>query len=336
MRAAAFTTLGGPSGIEVIDVESPTLGPDQVLLTVRAASVNRHDLLYLEGDFRLKEEHLPFISGVDVAGTVREVGESVNGFERGDPVVLNPMLTCGSCRYCRDGPENHCREYSLFHGAFAEQAAVEADRLIPLSDDVDLEAAATLPVAYMTAWHMLRRADVDAGDTIVVPGATGGVGVATTQLADVMGVHTICTSSSAAKLEQLASFGADHLLPADDAEELATELEAFAPVDGVINHLAGEFTDACLSALDRGGRMVICGRTADQYSEIDAQDLFLGHKHVVGSTMGTQADLERVVGFYEDGSLTPPVHKTYDLDRTGRAFADMKNRDVVGNVLVTP
>ena len=336
MRAAAFTALGGPSGVEVIDAETPTVGPGQVLLNVHGASVNRHDLLYLEGDFRLKERHLPFVSGVDVAGTIREVGEDVDAFEPGDAVVLNPMQTCGVCHYCRDGPENLCQEYSLFHGGFAEQVAVDADRLIAVSDEVDLVVAAALPVAYMTAWHMLRRADVDAGDTIAIPGATGGVGVAATQLAAVMGVHTICTSSSAAKLEQLSAFGADHLVEAADAADLAKELKEFAPVDGVINHLAGEFTDACLSALDRGGRMVICGRTAGQYSEIDTQDLFLGHKHVVGSTMGTQADLERVVDFYENGELEPPIHETYDLDRADQAFADMQNRDAVGNLVITP
>ncbi|WP_136716569.1 alcohol dehydrogenase catalytic domain-containing protein [Halorientalis salina] len=336
MRAAAFTALGGPSGVEAIDVEAPTADADQAIVDVAGASVNRHDLLYLEGDFRLKEEHLPFVSGVDVAGTVRETGDGVDDLQPGDPVVLNPMLTCGSCRFCRDGPENLCREYSLFHGGFAEQAVVDADRLVPVSEDVDLVAAAALPVAYMTAWHMLRRAEVDAGDTVLIPGATGGVGVAATQLADAMGVRSICTSSSEAKLDRLPAFGADQLIQATDVTELGEQLADVEPVDAVINHLSGEFTDACLSALGRGGRMVICGRTAGQFSEIDTQELFLEHKRVIGSTMGTQADLERVVDFYEDGAVEPPVHETYGLDRAGQAFADMRDRTVVGNLVITP
>lgn len=336
MRAAAFTSLGGPSGVEEIDIEPPTMEAGQVIVDVEGASVNRHDLLYLEGDFRLQERHLPFVSGVDVAGTVRETADDVGDLQPGDPVVLNPMLTCGSCRLCRDSPENLCREYSLFHGGFAEQAAVDANRLVSVSDDTDLVAAAALPVAYMTAWHMFRRADVDAGDSVLIPGATGGIGVAATQLADAMGVRSICTSSSVAKLEQLPEFGADQLIQAVDVSELREKLNNIEPVDAVINHLSGEFTDACLSALDRGGRMVICGRTAGQFSEIDTQELFLEHKQVIGSTMGTQADLERVVGFHEEGAIDPPVHETYRLSRAGQAFADMRDRDVIGNLVITP
>jgi NADPH:quinone reductase-like Zn-dependent oxidoreductase len=336
MDVAAFTALGGPSGVEVIEQADPTADPGQVVLDVVGSSVNRHDLLYLEGDFRLKERHLPFVSGVDVAGTVHEVGDGVEEFEPGDPVVLNPMQTCGECRFCRDGPENLCREYSLFHGGFAERAVVEADRLVPVSEDADLVEAAALPVAYMTAWHMLRRAGVDAGDTVLVPGATGGIGVAATQLVDAMGGHSICTSSSAAKLDQLSAFGADHLVEAASPSALADELAAFEPVDAVLNHLAGGFTDVCLGALKRGGRMVICGRTVDQYSKIDTQDLFLDHKQVIGSTMGTQADLERVVGFYEGGTIDPPIHETYALGDGGQAFADMRDRDVVGKLVITP
>lgn len=336
MDVAAFTALGGPSGVEVVERASPTPGPGQVVIDVAGSSVNRHDLLYLEGSFRLKARHLPFVSGVDVAGRVRTVGDGVDGFDQGDPVVLNPMQTCGQCRFCRDGPENLCKEYSLFHGGFAEQALVDADRLIPVSADADLVAVAALPVAYMTAWHMLRRADVDAGDTVLVPGATGGIGVAAIQLVDAMGGHTVCTSSSAAKLDELAALGADHLVEAGSPAELASELDAFEPVDAVLNHLAGGFTDACLPALKRGGRMVICGRTVDQYSEVDTQELFLEHKRIIGSTMGTQADLERVVALYEDGALEPPIHGTYSLEEGGQAFADMRDRDVVGKLVITP
>lgn len=335
MRAAAFTALGGPSGVEVINLESPTADAGQVVIDVEGASVNRHDLLYLEGDFRLQEDHLPFVSGVDVAGKVRETADDVKDFQPGDPVVLNPMLTCGSCRFCRDGPENLCQEYSLFHGGFAEQAVVDADRLIQVSDEVDLISAAALPVAYMTAWHMFRRADIDAGDSVLIPGATGGVGVAATQLADAMGVRSICTSSSATKLEQLPAFGADRLIQAADATELDEKLDDIEPVDAVINHLSGAFTGVCMSALDRAGRMIICGRTVEQFSEIDTQELFLEHKRVIGSTMGTQADLERVVGLYEDGTIEPPVHETYELGQAGQAFADMRSRDLIGNLVIT-
>lgn len=336
MRAAAFTGLGGPSNVEAIDVPEPTIDDGQALIRVRGSAVNRHDLLYLQGDFRLKEEHLPFVSGVDVAGEVLDVDENVESVTPGDRVVLSPMQTCGECEYCRDGPENLCEQYSLFHGGFAERAAVDASRLVPVSENVDFTAAAALPVAYMTAWRMLQRASVTAGDAVLVPGATGGVGVAAVQLIDAIGARSVCTSSSASKLEQLGEFGADHRVQVTDAAALEDSVSEFAPVDAVLNHLGGAFTDPGLSVLRTDGRMVICGRTAGQYSEIDTQDLFLGHKQLLGSTMGTQADLNRVVEFVENGRFEAPVHATYDLDDAGQAFADMESRDVVGKLVITP
>lgn len=336
MHAAAFTGLGGPSNVEVIEVPEPTVGDDQALVRVRGAALNRHDLLYLQGDFRLKEEHLPFVSGVDVAGEVLEVGPDVDGVSTGDRVVLSPMQTCGECVFCRDGPENRCEQYSLFHGGFAERAAVDASRLVRVSDSVDLVTAAALPVAYMTAWHMLRRAEATAGDTILVPGATGGIGVAAIQLIDTLGARSIGTTTSASKLEKLAGLGVDHGVHVTSPADLEDAVAEFAPIDAVLNHLAGEFTDPGLSVLRTGGRMVICGRTAGRFSEIDTQDLFLEHKEILGSTMGTHADLERVVRFVEDGRFEPPVHATYELDETGRAFADMESRDLFGKLVVTP
>jgi NADPH2:quinone reductase len=336
MRAAAFTGIGGPANVNVIDVAEPTLDHGQALIKVHGAALNRHDLIYLQGDFRLKEDHLPFVSGVDVAGKVLDAGAGVNSVSSGDRVVLSPMETCGECTYCRDGPENLCEEYSLFHGGFAERAAVDANRLVQVSEDVDLTTAAALPVAYMTAWHMLRKADVTAGDVVLVPGATGGIGVAASQLIDTMGAHCIGTSTSDAKLERLADLGVEHPLKLTDPDGLEDALAELAPVDSVLNHLGGEFTEPCLSVLRTDGRMVICGRTVGRYSRIDIQDLFLGHKQILGSTMGTQADLERIVEFVENGAFEPPVHATYELYNTDQAFADMASRDVFGKLVVTP
>jgi NADPH2:quinone reductase len=336
MRAAAFTGLGGPTNVDVVDVAEPTLDYGQALIRVHGAALNRHDLIYLQGDFRLKEEHLPFVSGVDVAGEVLDVGTGVDSVSPGDRVVLSPMQTCGECTHCRDGPENLCDEYRLFHGGFAERAAVDADRLVQVPENVDLTTAAALPVAYMTAWHMLRKANVTAGDTVLVPGATGGIGVAASQLIDTIGARCIGTSTSDVKLERLADLGVRHPLKLEDADDLEDTLGELPPVDSVLNHLGGEFTESCLAVLRTGGRMVICGRTAGQYSTIDTQDLFLGHKEIVGSTMGTQADLERIVRFVEDGAFEPPVHATYELDETDRAFAEMESRDAFGKLVVTP
>ncbi|CQH57912.1 NADPH:quinone reductase [Halobacterium hubeiense] len=337
MRAAAFTELTGPNGVGVVDQPTPEPGAGDAVVDVEACAINRHDLWILEGDSAMvAADDLPFVSGLDVAGTVRDVGDGVTGVEPGDRVLLCPNETCGTCRFCREGPENLCEEFSLFHGGLAEQARVDASRLVALPDEIGATAAAALPTAYMTAYHMLRRAEVGPTDLVFVPGVTGGVGVAAVQLADVLGAETVGTSSSREKLDRVTELGLDHAIQSTDPEEIRAEVEAVGEPDAVLNHLGGEYTELGQTVLRRGGRMVICGRTAGGRSEIDVPDLFLGHKRVIGSTMGTQQDLQRLVDLVAAGDLAPEVADTYPLAETGAAFAAMQDRDTVGKLVVTP
>jgi NADPH:quinone reductase-like Zn-dependent oxidoreductase len=337
MRAAAFTELIGPDGVSVIERESPEPERGEATVDVDACSINHHDLWILNGASAMVDPtDLPFVSGLDVVGTVREVGDDVTAVAPGDRVVLCPNETCGHCRFCREGPENLCASYSLYHGGLAETARVEASRLIPLPDDVDATTAAALPTAYLTAYHMLRRAELEPGDLLFVPGATGGVGVAAVQLADVLGVRSIGTSSSASKLETVAELGADHTIQGTDPDDLRSAVESIGAPDAVLNHLGGEYTDLGMGVMRRGGRMIVCGRTAGPTSEIDIADLFRGHKRIVGSTMGTQADLERLVDLVAVGDLSPRIDRTFPLDATDEAFRTMAERDTVGKLVVMP
>ncbi len=335
MRVAAFTELTGPEGVSVI--EQPTPDPDdgEAVIDVEACSINRHDLWILDGDTpRVTDDHLPFVSGLDVAGTVREVGADVRGVEPGERVVLCPNQTCGSCRYCREGPENLCERFSLFHGGLAESASVPADRLLALPDSVTAVEAAAVPTAYMTAYHMFRRTDLEAGDRVFVPGATGGVGVAAVQIADALGLESVGTSSSGRKLDRVRELGLDRGIESTDIDEIREAVGE--PVDAVINHLGGEYTGLGQSVLRRGGTMAVCGRTAGGQSTIPVTDLFLQHKRIVGSTMGTQGDLQRLVDLVAGGDIDPVVDETYPLGETGAAFAAMRDRDQVGKLVVGP
>jgi NADPH:quinone reductase-like Zn-dependent oxidoreductase len=337
MRAAAFSDLIGPEGVEIIEQPTPNPGAGEAVVDVEACSINHHDLWILEGDSAMVDaDDLPFVTGLDVAGVVRSVGDGVDAVEPGDRVVLCPNETCGRCQFCREGPENRCEQFSLYHGGLAEAACVDADRLVPLPESVGTTAAAALPTAYLTARHMLRQAEVTAGDLVFVPGATGGVGVASVQLADTLGARTVGTSSSAAKLDRLDELGLDHAIEGADPEALREAVGAIGTPDAVINHLGGPYTDVGLDLLRRGGRMVICGRTAGNESEIDIPDLFLGHKRVIGSTMGTQPELRRLVDLVESGDLEPEIQATYPLEATDEAFAAMDDREAVGKIVVTP
>lgn len=337
MRVAAFGELTGPDGVTIVDRPTPDPDPGEAVVDVEACALNRHDLWILEGDSAMVDAaDLPFVSGLDVAGVVERVGDGVTDVEPGDRVVLCPNETCGTCRFCREGPENLCENFSLYHGGLAESARVDADRLVSLPESVPAAEAAALPTAYVTAYHMLRRADVSPADSVFVPGATGGVGVASVQLANVLGARTVGTSSSASKLDRLDELGLDHAVEGTDPDELREAVVEIGRPDAVVNHLGGPYTGLGVDVLRRAGTMVVCGRTAGGTSEIDVPDLFLQQKRIVGSTMGTQTELERLVELVADGELAPEIDEAFSLDSTGDAFAAMQNRESVGKILVTP
>lgn len=336
MRAAAFTELIGPEGVEVIERDDPEPGDGEAVVDVRACSINRHDLWILQNDSPLVGENaVPFVSGLDVAGVVSEAGSGA-GVSEGDRVVLCPNQTCGECQYCREGPENLCQAFMLYHGGFAEKAKVEGSRLVPIPDDMSFEKASALPTAYLTAWHMFRKADVSAGDLLFVPGATGGVGVAAVQLANATGARTIGTSTSAEKIERLEEIGCDHTVQSADPDEIVGELHGFDQVDAVINHLSGEFTKLGLRLMKRGGTQVICGGTADTTNTFSTPPFFLNQQEVVGSTMGTQPELEKLVELVDEGAFDPVIYETYPLEETGDAFADLQDRDAFGKLIIEP
>ena len=213
---------------------------------------------------------------------------------------------------------------------------MEGSRLVSLPDDLSARDAACLPTAYLTAWHMFRKADLVAGDTVFVPGATGGVGVAAVQLADVLGLEAVGTTTSERKADRLRELGCPHVVVSGDTDEIVREVRAVGDIDGALNHLAGEFTAVAAKVLKRGGTQVVCGRTAGSRVDTAAAPFFLQHQEIVGSTMGTQPDLERLVDLAASGVFEPVVGDTYTLDETGEAFRDMAERDAFGKLVVEP
>ncbi|ELY55904.1 alcohol dehydrogenase catalytic domain-containing protein [Natronolimnohabitans innermongolicus] len=334
MRVAAFTT-DDSTDLEILDRSDPTPASGQAVVRVEAAALNHRDLWTIRDD-RLERDDLPFVPGGDLAGTVVETGPDVSRVGDGDRVVLCPLESCGTCRFCREGPENMCEAYSSYDGAFAERALVDASRLVRLPDSVDVADAAALPIAYTTAYRMLKRGETAAGDRVFVPGATGGVGIAAVQLASLLGAETVGTSRSATKLERVAAAGLDHAIHSSDPDEIRDAVEEIGDVDVTINHLGGPYTRLGADVLRTNGAMVVCGRTAGRYPEIDARDLYFGHKRILGSTLGTQPDLERLVSFAADGRLEPVLADEYPIAEATRAVRAMDEREHVGKLLIRP
>lgn len=337
MRAATFSGLTGPDDVAITQLPDPQLDANEVAIGIEAASINRHDLRILEGESNwVDESDLPFVAGADIAGRVRETGEAVNNVSTGDRVVHCPVRTCGACEYCFDGPENRCERFDMFHGGLAELAVVPSKRLLIIPENVTMEAAASLPIAYMTAWHMLRRVKASVDDLVFIPGATGDVGIAAIQLVNAIGARSIATTTSERKANRLEAIGADHVVIAADPSDMNSKTQEIGEPDVALNHLGGEYVNMGLELLSQGGRMAICGRTTGDWSEIHTKHLYRTHKQIVGSAAGTQSDLEKMVGLTSRGEISPIIGECYELNEAADAFRDMKQGEIFGSQVILP
>jgi len=259
MKAVQFADHGGPEVIEYDDAPDPDVGRDEVRVDVKAAALNHLDVWTRRGLPGIDLD-LPHTPGSDAAGVVREVGADVTRFDPGDHVAVTAGVSCGDCEFCRHGEPSMCVSYHILGehvpGVHAEEVAVPEDNLVPVPDGVDWSIAGSASLVFGTAWRMLvDRADLGPGESVLVLGASGGVGHAAVQIADYLGAEVIATASTAEKLDYAVDCGADHAIDyttVDFAGEVR-DLTDGRGVDVVVDHVGAETWGDSLASLRRAG-----------------------------------------------------------------------------------
>ncbi len=317
MRAAQVVTPTGPSDVQVREIEEPTPGPDDVLIEVHRVGVSFPDLLLSRGEYQIKPEP-PFSLGVDVAGTV----VSGPGFEPGQRVAA-----VGG------------------YGGAQELAAIPAMFTFPLPDNLSYDEGAALPMNYLTAQFALaERGHLQAGETVLVHGAAGGVGTATIQVAKGMGARTIAVVSTEEKAKVARDAGADEAVLADGFKDAVKELTGGKGVDIVLDVVGGDgFTDS-LRSLGTQGRVLVVGFASGQgIPEVKVNRLLLNNIDVRGVGWGAYAMLrpgymqeqwKALVPMLESGVVKPPIGAVYDFEDFGQALVDMDDRKTLGKSVV--
>lgn len=319
MKTTLFHKHGGPEVLEYTDFPTPQPKPGEVLVRLRAAALNRMDVMVRNGWQGLKLE-LPHINGADGAGEVAALGDNTTGVQVGDRVVINANLGCGECEFCLNKQDNMCRNWHLLgetvRGTYAEYVCVPARQLYKLPADFDFHKAAASALVYQTAWHSLvRRGGVKAGETVAVVGAGGGVNSASIQIAKYLGARVIAIGSSIQKLERAQALGADILIDRSKEEDwskavfLATEKRG---VDVVVDNVGTTFP-LSLRALRKGGRLLTVGNSGAPRFEIDNRYMFAKHLSIIGSTMSTLEEFAEVMDLITAGKLQPVIDKTFPL-----------------------
>ena len=314
--------------------------PSDVRVRVEAVALNHLDLFMLGGLPGIAITP-PWIVAADAVGTIDAVGDAVTTVRAGERVVVNPGIACRACEYCLAGEQPLCIRYQLLGehrpGTAAEYVVVPAANVRAVPADVPAPQAAAFTLATLTAWRMLvTRAQLRAGETVLIWGIGGGVALAALQIAKRLGATAWVTSGSEAKLRRAAALGADAGFDhrtTDVAKEVRART-AKRGVDVVVDSV-GEATWArSLGALGRRGRLVTCGATSGPIVETDVRRLFWNQWSILGSTMGNDAEFEAIVGELRAGRLLPPVDSVYPLAEGRAAFERMAAAEQFGKIVL--
>ncbi|CUI68711.1 Alcohol dehydrogenase [Achromobacter xylosoxidans] len=334
MKALLLSEHGGLDQLRVVTdkaIPAPTEG--HVVIRVRASSFNYHDVFTVQGMPGIKVP-LPVVIGLDLAGEVSEVGPGVSGWKAGDRVLVNPL--------------NRARGLmgEMLDGGMAEYCLVSQEQLIALPDAVSFDDAAALPVAYGTAHRMLiTHQTVRAGDRVLILGASGGVGTASVILAKLLGAEVIACAGTNAKAEALKALGADHVINYRETDFSKWAIAQYGKpqrrtneggVDVVVNFTGGDTWVPSLKCLKRGGTLLVCGATAGHDPKEDLRYVWSFELNIKGSNSFYDDNLKALLDLVAEGRISPLIDRRLPLEQAADGLALIRDREVLGKVIVNP
>ena len=340
MKAVRLNEFGGPEVLHYQDAPDPQPRKDQVLIRIKACAMNHLDIWVRKG---LPGVRLPHILGSDIAGEIVELGEYVSGFKPSQRVLLAPMHFCNRCAKCVAGLQNQCREFTVLgngvDGGNCELIALPAVNVIPIPDSLDFVEAASVPLVFLTAWHMLvGRAGIRQGQTVLVLGAGSGVGIAAIQVAKLFHARVIATAGDEKKLEKARALGADHGID-HYKQKISQEVRKITDKEGVdivVEHVGPATWDESVKSLKPGGAIVTCGATTGPHVGFDLRFVFSRQLSFLGSYMGTMGELHEVLGHVFAGRLKPVVDRVFPLKEARAAHESMEASQMFGKLVLTP
>lgn len=341
MKAIVIHEHGGFDKLTYQDVDQPKISQREVLIQVKASSLNHLDIFVRNGIPGIKIP-LPHIMGSDCSGVVAEVGSEVRRVRVGDRVTVNPSLWCGHCEFCTAGEHSLCVNFQILgehvDGAWAEFTKVPEENVYPIPDGLSFEEAAAFPLVFLTAWRMLiTRAALKPGETVLILGIGGGVATAAMQIAKYAGAKVLVTSGSQEKLKKAMDLGADAGInhrEKDFAMEVA-RMTGKRGVDVVVDSIGADTWQKSILSLARGGRLITCGATSGPNPKEDILRIFWKQLSILGSTMGNQREFRELLRAFETGRLKPIIDQVYPLPEAAKAVQRLEEQGQFGKIVLT-
>ncbi len=339
MKAIVVRDHGGVDHLEWTEVSDPVAGAGEAIVAPRAVALNHLDIWVRRGVPGHKFP-LPLIAGAEVAGVIESVAPN-DRWHAGDEVIVAPGFSCGLCVACLSGHDSLCASFGIFgetrNGGAAEKMLVPIRNLLPKPPSLSFTDAAAIPLDFLTAWHMLvARAALRPGETVLVQAGGSGVGSAAIQIAKLWGATVWTTTGSAEKARRAKALGAEETIlyrEVDFAAEVR-RLSGKRGVDVVVEHVGGETFEKSVKSLARGGRLVTCGATAAGDAAINLRLVFFKQLSILGSTMGSIAELHEVMKHVEAGRLRAVVDRVMPLSEIAEAHRVLENREAFGKVVL--
>lgn len=341
MKSIYIKEHGGPDKLIYGDRPMPKMGPSEVVIKVKACALNHLDIWVRMGIPGLAIP-LPHILGCDVAGVVEKAGAAAKNIRPGERVMVAPGLSCGRCDNCMAGEDHLCAKFDILgqgrDGGYAEYVSVPAENVFEIPSHLDFVEAASIPLVFLTAWHMLMdRAKIRAGETVLVHAGGSGVGIAAIQIANLWGARVITTVGSDEKARKAKALGADEAIDYKKKDFIleTRRLTDKRGVDVVVEHIGQETFEKSLMCLARAGRLVTCGATSGRDVKFDLRYVFSRNLTILGSRMGKKSGLSEALRFFNTHQLNPVVAKTFPLRKAADAHRYMEERKNFGKVVLT-
>ena len=320
------------------EIQKPVPLDTQVLVQIKAAALNHLDLFVRQG---IPGVPLPIIMGSDGAGIITEIGSNVKNLKIGDEVIIVPFKSCGTCNSCKSEQEQLCNNYQVrgehLNGCQAEYISVDEKYLLPKPKSLSFAEAAAFPLAYMTAYHMLTsKVQLKSNQTILIWGASSGIGSGAIQIAKNLQVNVITTIGSEDKRKYAKNLGADFVINYLE-ENVAAKVKEFTEgngVDVVFEHPGKSTFHTSMRVLKTGGKIVTCGATTGPIVNLDLRHLFIKHQQIIGSTMGNRNDLIELIELIKNDKIKPIVGQIFPFHKIQNAHKMLEEGKQLGKIVI--
>ncbi|WP_297455191.1 zinc-binding dehydrogenase [Persephonella sp.] len=339
MKAAYYDKHGSYENIKIGDFPIPEINEDEILVNIKAFSLNHLDIWIMEGKYPVQIP-LPHIFASDGAGVVVKVGKAVKHIKEGDKVIVYPGLSCGYCENCLSGKDNQCDKYNILgviqNGVSAEYVKIPAVNAFKIPEGLSFEEAASIGITYTTMWHSLvSRAGVKPGDTVLIHGGGSGVGTAGIQIAKLYGAKVITTVGDDWKAKKAEEIGTDFVInyKKEDFVEKVREITNGKMCDIVIDHIGQETFPNSIEATKKGGQVVTFGATTGGEPQINLRKIFGKNLTIHGVYMGTKGEVAHYLKFFPD-KLKPVIDSVFEFKNIKDAYKKLLSRQFFGKIVV--